>query len=128
MRSEMLSDQFNPHFFGGAGIWIQFGAGEVLHRLELPLYIHCRTDWTFGKVPIYLDLRLGGTFFGRTIESGDDKLLISPTVGYRLNWGRRVCANFGIGLSFHGCDDGGSYGTSHFTWHPLPTLRIGIDF
>lgn len=86
--------QFNPHFFLGAGVWIQFGAGDVLHRLELPIFLQSRTDWTFGKIPLYFDLRLGGTFSGRTIENGDDKLLISPTVGYRLNWGRRVCANF----------------------------------
>lgn len=118
--------QFNPHFFLGAGVWIQFGAGDVLHRLEIPIFLQSRTDWTFGKIPLYFDLRLGGTFSGRTIENGDDKLLISPTVGYRLNWGRRVCANFGIGLSLHGCDDG--LGRSHFTWHPLPTFRIGIDF
>lgn len=120
--------QFNPHFFLGAGIWIQGGAGDVLHRLGWPLFIQGRTDWTFGKVPLYLDLRLGGTIFGRTIENGDDKLLIAPTVGYRLDWGKRVCANFGIGLSIHGCDDGGSHGGTHYTWHPLPSLRIGIEF
>lgn len=120
--------QFNPHLFVGAGVWIQAGAGNVLHRLALPVFIHGRTDWTFGKVPLYFDLRLGGTFYGRTIDRGDDKLIISPTVGYRLDWGKRVCANFGIGISIHGCDDGGSQGETHYTWRPLPSLRIGIEF
>lgn len=120
--------QFNPHFFVGAGVWIQAGAGNVLHRLAWPVFIQGRTDWTFGKVPLYFDLRLGGTIYGQTIDSGDDKLLISPTVGYRLDWGKRVSANFGIGISIHGCDDGGIHGGTHYTLYPLPTFRFGIEF
>lgn len=116
--------QFNPHFFLGAGLMFQ-NCHEMQGIINFPLFIQGRTDWTFGKVPLFLDLRLGGTIFG-SLNDEDDRLLIVPTVGYRLNWGRRTCANFAIGISLHGCDD--SSMMTHITFHPLPSIRIGLEF
>lgn len=118
--------QFNPHFFLGAGIMFQIGSGDVMRRLELPLFVHARTDWQFGKYPVFGDLRVGGTFMGRNMRGGEDKLQITPSIGYRWNWGRRTCGNVSLGLSLHGCDDRGWM--THFTWHPLPLVRFGIEF
>lgn len=118
--------QFNPHFFLGAGIMFQIGSGDVMRRLELPLFIHARTDLQFGKWPIYGDLRLGGTFMARNLKGGEDKLQITPSIGYRWDWGRRTCGNISLGVSLHGCDDRGVM--THFTWHPLPLIRFGIEF
>lgn len=118
--------QFNPHFFLGAGMTFQIGAGEVMRRLELPLFLHARTDWQLGKYPVYGDLRVGGTLSPRQMKGGEDKLQITPSVGYRWNWGRRTCGNIAIGVGLHGCDDSGM--STHFTWHPLPLIRFGIEF
>lgn len=118
--------QFNPHFFLGAGITFQIATGDVMNRLELPLFIHARTDWQFGKHPVYGDLRIGGTFSSREIKGGEDKFQITPSVGYRWDWGRRTCGNVALGVALHGCDDRGWM--THITWHPLPLIRFGIEF
>lgn len=118
--------QFNPHLFVGGGVWVQVGAGDIMRRLELPLFAHVRTDWTFGKVPLYGEIRIGGTISGREFYNGQDKILIAPAVGYRLDWGRRVCANFAVGVTLHGIDDRGW--STHFTFKPLPSVKIGIEF
>lgn len=118
--------QFSPHFFLGAGVMFQIGSGNVMRRLELPLFVHAHTDWKFGKHPVFGDLRVGGTFMGRDMKGGEDKLQITPSVGYRWDWGRRTCANISIGVGLHGCDDSGW--RTHFTWHPMPLLRFGIEF
>ena len=118
--------QFNPHFFLGAGVTFQIATGDVMQRLELPLFIHARTDWTFGKYPVFGDLRIGGTLSAREMKGGEDKFQITPSVGYRLDWGRRTCGNISLGVSLHGCDDTGW--ATHITWHPLPLIRFGIEF
>lgn len=119
--------QFNPHLFVGGGVWLEFGAGAAGHRISEVIFAQVRTDWTFGKVPLYADLRLGGTLFGRNIDNEVDKLLISPTVGYRLDFGKRLCLNFGAGVAFHGVD-GGYHESAHYTWKPFPAIRVGIEF
>lgn len=116
--------QFNPHFFLGAGVWIQAAGGDVWrHKIELPVFLHGRTDWTFGKVPLYFDLRVGLSRGARQLKAVEDRLLITPSIGYRLDWDRRVSANFGIGLSLHGGKQ-----TSNFTFVSLPAIRFGIEF
>ena len=110
--------QFNSHFFLGAGVMY-----ERVHRdsyfdgSEYPVYLHARTDWTLGGIPIYGDLRIGGVILG------EYRLYISPTVGYRLSLGRKSNLNFGIGMNFRG------YGWSdQKTLHPQLAIRVGIDF
>ena len=116
--------QFNPHFFLGAGVWLQAAAGDIRrHRIELPVFLQGRTDWTFGKVPLYFDLRVGISRGARELKAVEDKLLISPSIGYRLDWGRKVSANFGIGLSLHGGKQ-----SNNFTFVPLTSIRLGIEF
>ncbi|MCM1138776.1 MAG: hypothetical protein NC453_09435 [Muribaculum sp.] len=119
--------QFNKHFFLGGGIELQFGAGEAGNAISEVLFVSVRTDWTFGKVPLYADIRLGGTLFGRDINNEVDKLLIAPTIGYRHELSKKIKFNVGIGLSLHGCD-GGYHASSHYTWKPFPTIRLGIEF
>lgn len=118
--------QFNPHLFIGAGIWMECSESRSDDRgLSFPVFLQVRTDRTFGKFPLYADLRLGCTIFGRKMYNNEDsKLYISPTLGYRLDWGRKVCLNFGIGLTLRGCDSG----MNHITWHPQPSIRIGMEF
>lgn len=118
--------QFNPHFFLGAGFTIQIGSGDVQRRIEFPLFVHARTDWQLGKFPVYGDLRVGGTLFPRMMKGGEDKIQITPSVGYRWDWGRRVCGNVALGVALHGCDDRGW--AFHLTWYPVPLLRFGIEF
>lgn len=116
--------QFNPHFFLGAGVWFQLGAGELHRRaLEVPVFLHGRTDWTFGKIPLYFDLRLGVSRGTRYIKAVQDKVFIIPAVGYHLDWGKAVSANFAVGIALHGGDL-----TEHLTFTALPAIRLGIEF
>lgn len=110
--------QINRHYFLGAGLMFE-RHHPVSHNsgFGFPVYLHARTDWTFGKFPLYGDVRIGGVILG------DYRLYLSPTVGYRLNLGRKSNLNFGIGLNLRG-----------YRWsdekalHPQLAVRVGIDF
>lgn len=119
--------QFNNHFFLGGGIGLQSGAFTAAKYISGVFFMQTRTDWTFGTVPLYADIRLGGTLFGQDIDNGIDKLLIAPAIGYHLDILRRIKFNVRIGLSLHGCDKG-FQPLSHYTWKPFPTLGVGIEF
>lgn len=55
--------------------------------------------------------------------SGVNTGFLSPTIGYRLNWGRKANLNLGLGMTFRG------YGWSdEKTLHPQLSVRIGVDF
>lgn len=119
--------QFNSHFFLGGGIELQFGAGAAGNAISEVIFMQARTDWTFGKVPLYADIRLGWTLFGRDINNEVDKLLIAPTIGYLHDISKKIKFNVGLGLSLHGCD-GGYHASAHYSWKPFPTIRFGIEF
>lgn len=122
--------QFNSHWFIGAGVWIQSNTNQIPSNIHLsvPVFIHGRTDWTFGKVPLYADLRIGGTISGSSTRYGRDKVFVTPTIGYHFDWGRRVSANIGIGISLHGYDRYGDKGSLDFKWLSMPSVKIGIEF
>lgn len=110
--------QFNPHLFIGAGVMC-----ERVHRdgyfkgMEYPIFAQARTDWTFGKFPLYGDIRIGG------VVLGDYRMFVSPTVGYRFNWGRKMNLNLGLGMNFRTLGWG-----DEKTLHPQFAIRLGIDF
>lgn len=109
--------QLNPHFFLGAGVAWEQVMEHSWHKREYPYFVQARTDWTFGKVPLYADVRVGGVLFG------DYRLYLSPTVGYRLDWGKRMALNFGLGVTLRG------YGWSDTkTLHPQLSVRVGVEF
>ncbi|MDE6018848.1 MAG: hypothetical protein K2G85_08570 [Muribaculaceae bacterium] len=111
--------QFNPHFFLGAGLMFERiypDPHDFLVR-DFPIFIHARTDWKIGELPLYGDLRAGGVIFG------EYRIFISPTVGYRLNLGRKSNLNFGIGMNLRGCS-----WTDEKTFHPELAIRVGVDF
>lgn len=114
--------QFSNHFFLGAGLTFQVATHE--DRLRYPFFIQARTDWTIKGIPVYGDLKIGSALFPNKIYGSDDKFFITPTIGYRWDWGRRVKANFGAGVSLHGVDDH----PGHYTFHPMPAIRVGIEF
>lgn len=110
--------QFNPHFFLGAGLmWERVNIHGSFKNAEVPYFLQARTDWTFGRFPLYGDLRIGG------VIRGDYRFYLSPTVGYRFNWGKKMNLNIGIGMTFRG------YGWSdEKTLHPQLAFRCGFDF
>ena len=110
--------QFNSHYFLGGGLMFE-RHHPVYHNYgySFPVYLHARIDWTFGKFPLYGDVRIGGVLFG------DYRLYLSPTVGYRLNLGRKSNLNFGIGLNLRGYR-----WNDEKTLHPQLAIRVGIDF
>lgn len=122
-------------YFLEDGIWFQFGGEKAGNAICETLFVHVRTDWTFGKIPLYADIRLGGNLSGRYIhdEFADkhdgefDELLSSLTIGYRYDFGKRIKLNFGAGVSFHGFrpeySDFGSW-----QWKPFAAVRLGIEF
>lgn len=83
--------QFNSHIYAGIGIMFSHAvsAGDIM----LPVFAHFRYDYAKGKFRPFVELRGGYNFR----EGGG--IYFSPSVGYRLNWGRKSNLNFGIGLT-----------------------------
>ena len=125
--------QFNPHLFIGGGLNIE--ADNLYGRGMFAVYAAGRTDWRFGRVSPFGDLRIGWN-----MDSGGG-LYFSPTIGHRFNWFRGCSFDLGIGLtlktrqtnrySFTELPDGTGliafdrYGTAT---ECLFALRVGIEF
>ena len=112
--------QFNKHFFLGGGLGYEISTDSYRHT-RIPVFVHGRTDWTLKGFPVYADLRIGAMLSGGETDRG---LFVSPTVGYRWDWGKSICANFGVGVIMHCVNDW----SNHYTWHPRPAFRFGIEF
>ena len=125
--------QINPMFFIGAGLGME-RCGKI-NNWVAPIFIQGRIDLKFGKFTPFGDLR-----FGVNVAEGAG-IYISPTIGYRFNWGRKMGFNIGAGLSLAG------YRSEHYegtmtgpdsyeiqylgTKHPIRpyfSFRLGIDF
>lgn len=126
--------QFNPHLFAGAGLMIE--KCTKFDTWTLPLFAQVRTDQTWGKFTPFGDLRLG---YNCTDGGG---IYLSPTIGYRFNFGRKLNLNFGAGMTLRGqtvekynidINESASevtityMGKSHQT-KGMFTIRVGIDF
>lgn len=107
--------QFNKHIFAGAGFLLSFAGSAT----TLPVYADFRYDISFGKFTPFAEMRVGGNI---CCESDCNPLYLSPTVGYRFNWGRKANFNLGLGLTLRGEP---KYGNRV---DPLFTLRLGLDF
>ncbi len=128
--------QFNPSIFLGAGI-----SAERCSRNSnyiVPLFLQIRTDQKFGRLTPFGDLKIG---YSLTDGGG---IYLSPTLGYRFNWGRRLGINLGLGVTVKGSkidmydinpeiDPSTGYlmykyiGTEHHT-KVMFAFRVGIDF
>lgn len=110
--------QFNSHLFLGAGFMFERDYPNRHNWLGyFPIFVQARTDWNIGRLPLYGDLRAGGVILG------EYRIFISPTVGYRLNLGKKSNLNFGVGVNLRGCS-----WTDEKTFHPQLAVRVGIDF
>lgn len=125
--------QINSMFFVGAGLGMERCA--KLDNWVVPLFIDGRIDLQLGKFTPFGDLRVGTNLAEGT------GVYISPTIGYRINWGRKMGVNLGAGLTLAG------YKADHYegTWsnpdsfeiyytgtknhiRAYFSFRIGIDF
>lgn len=82
--------QINKMFFVGGGLCME--KYNVANDWIAPVFIDGRVDFLFGRFSPYGDLRVG-------YDMARGGLYVSPTVGYRFNWGRKVGVNIGLGLS-----------------------------
>lgn len=121
--------QFNNHIFLGAGLAVVTSGNEGI----IPVFANFRYDYSHGKFRVFGDARVGYNFC--------DGYYLSPTVGYRLNWGRKVNINFGAGVTVCGkhenvlaqmpTDANGGYvniSKKRNYADTFFTLRIGVDF
>ena len=125
--------QINPIFFVGAGLGME-RCGEWDSWIA-PVFMQGRADFLFGKFTPFGDLRIG-----YNVANGGG-VYVSPTVGYRFNWGRKMGVNLGLGMSIAGYTSevyegtqtapdsyeiqyvGKKHGSSIYF-----TFRVGIDF
>lgn len=126
--------QFNPHLFVGGGITLERYVDY--DTWFTPIFAQVRTDQKWGKFTPFGDLRVG-------YNSADGAgYFLSPTIGYRFNWGRKVNINAGLGLTLRGYSveqydfdidivngyfDMTYLGTKHST-KAMFSFRLGIDF
>jgi len=126
--------QFNENLFVGGGLSIEKQTDDYSNNWIIPIFAEVRTDQKFGIFTPFADLRLG---FSATDGGG---LFVSPSIGYRFNWGRKMGINVGIGLTVKGSRselyesnwEGDTYYfkyigyTDHY--NAMFNFRIGIDF
>lgn len=122
--------QINRHSYLGAGFMLSLGFPCMM----LPIFADYRYDISFGKFTPYADARIGYSI------SDGGSVYFSPTVGYRVNWGRKANFNIGIGLTLCGQTDVYSeyisgpdyeYKETIVRDHkvfPRFSLRLGFDF
>ncbi len=125
--------QINPVFFVGAGLGME-RCGKWDSWIA-PVFLQGRADFLFGKLTPFGDLRLG-----YNVANGGG-VYVSPTIGYRFNWGRKMGVNLGLGMSIAGYTaevyDGKFTGPDSYEIQYVGkkhgsrvyfTFRIGIDF
>lgn len=125
--------QINRKFFAGAGLEMEKCSN--LGNWIAALFVQGRIDLEFGKFTPFGDLRVGVNLAEGTAA------YISPTIGYRFNWGRKMGINLGAGLTLAGYKaehyEGTWTGPDSFEMHyintrhhirPYFSFRLGIDF
>lgn len=86
--------QIDPMVFLGAGLGFE-KCGKFDYEF-VPLFVEGRVDMELGKFTPFGDLRVG-------VNLADGAgVYLSPTVGYRFSWGRKVGVNVGIGYTLVG--------------------------
>lgn len=125
--------QINQDFFVGAGIGAQCNENYLW---IVPVFVEGRMDFKSGRFTPFLDFRLGANV------AKDGGVYISPSVGYRFNWGRKVGINIGVGLTAIGGKEPKCYseynpatGTASVTYKGYKNtltshfaFRFGFDF
>ncbi len=127
--------QFNPRIFVGLGL--TGGYSGIHDGWFAGMFVHARTDQTFGRFTPYADLRVG------LVTHAEGGLYISPTVGYRFNFGHRANLNLGIGLTLRHMGETDANSTFYYNnqgdlihitvgrdpvMKPYFTFRVGLDF
>lgn len=127
--------QFNPRFFLGLGV--MGGYSGIHDGWFLGTFLHARTDQTFGKLTPYADIRVG------LVTHAEGGLYISPSIGYRFNFGHRTNLNLGLGVTLRHMGETGDSSTFYYdnagdlihitvgkdpVLKPYFTFRIGLDF
>lgn len=131
--------QFNNQFFLGAGVSAELHRSNRTNHWFVPTFIQARTDQKWGIFTPFGDLRIGGYYS----DSEYKGFYLSPSVGYRFNWGKKVGLNLGIGWTFTASrhdeyeisfDSDNGYTTLRPTGRRFTltqnhfSFRIGIDF
>ncbi len=86
--------QCNPWLFAGAGLNMEYSPkrGDTYYSL----YADGRADLKLGKLTPFVDLRVGYNM------THGDGIYLSPSLGYRFSWGRKVGANISVGYTLTG--------------------------
>lgn len=125
--------QMSPYLFLGGGLGLEHS--NHFNQYTLPVFLDARTDLRFDSYTPFADVRLGYNL----CDGGG--IYFSPTVGYRLNWGRKANCNVALGMTLRGysienydvtIDRTGLMSTTYkgkeHRTKPMLTLRVGFDF
>ena len=126
--------QFNEMWYLGAGIELESVCNSGVDDDLFAIFLDGRADFKFGAVTPFADVRVGYN----TLETD---FYLSPTIGYRFNWGRRIGINVGVGATLRRIktDDFSLVESTGNKWvyhtdgprHKVEgmfTFRIGVDF
>ena len=77
--------QFNPYFYLGGGLGLDFYAYPDIIELWLPIFLDFRVDFLDKRFTPYFDLKLGS--------------YLNPSFGVSYMVGKKVALNFGVGYT-----------------------------
>lgn len=131
--------QINSIFYAGVGLDFEHCSKNKSNFLAF--FAEGRADLKFGKFTPFGDIRLG---YGGI--DGEGGVYFAPSIGYRLNWGRKVGINLSLGMSLKGYKrdlyeihyyDKTETHSSYYGYEkigvyrgatPFFTFRVGFDF
>ncbi|MDE5727520.1 MAG: hypothetical protein K2H94_05275 [Duncaniella sp.] len=125
--------QITPVWFVGAGLSVEHSrnVGEYI----IPVFLQGRADLKLGKLTPFADIKAG---YNLTDGGG---AYLSPMIGYRFNWGRKLGINLGLGATLKNIGvqtyemtvvPGESFEIKSTgierRWRGYFSFRLGIDF
>lgn len=85
--------RFNPYFYLGGGLGFIFNSET--EDVYVPFYVNVRADLLNKRISPFFDFKLGYTV------NNDGGAFVSPAIGVKFNFGRRVALNLALDYTYH---------------------------
>ena len=120
--------RFNPHFYLGGGLG--FILNSETEDFYVPFYVNVRADLLNKRISPFFDFKLGYTL------NSDGGAFVSPAIGVKFNFGRRIALNLALDYTYHHVENieynsyVGGYNSLYNKSYDFNNLgfRIGLEF
>lgn len=117
--------RFNPYIFLGGGVGLHYYS--VTEEFYIPMFTNFRVDFLNKRISPYFDLKVG------SLVNNGGGLFLSPSLGVKFNFGKRVGLNLSVNYNFQALEDvyidnsWSYYNDDSYYIHAIG-FRIGLEF